>query len=77
MIVHRGFSEAKGLNPNGGSLTEDQIRKFFSNISAIWDHMYPVEKYKFIQIIIKKITVFRDKIKIEYNQEALCGLAKE
>ena len=72
-----GLSEVKGLDLNGRNLTEDQIRKSFSNLSAVWDVMYPVEKYKFIQIIIKKITVFRDKIKIEYNQEALCGLAKE
>ena len=72
-----GLSEVKGLDLNGRNLTEDQIRKSFSNLSAVWDVMYPVEKYKFIQIIIKKKTVFRDKIKNEYNQEALCGLAKE
>ena len=72
-----GLSEVKGLDLNGRNLTEDQIRKSFSNLSAVWDVMYPVEKYKFIQIIIKKITVFRDKIKIEYNQKALCGLTKE
>ena len=76
-IVFGILSEAKGLNPNGGSLTEDQIRKSFSNLSAVWDVMYPVEKYKLIQTIISNITVFRDRIKIEYNQEVLCGLAKE
>ena len=66
-----------GVDKNGCNLTAEQVSKSFADLNAVWDHMYPVEKYKFIQIIIKKITVFRDKIKIEYNQEALCGLAKE
>ena len=76
-IVFGILSEAKGLNPNGGSLTEDQIRKSFSTLSAVWDVMYPVEKYKLIRTIIKSITVFRDRIKIEYNKEALSGLVHE
>ena len=32
---------------------------------------------EFIQTIIKKITVFRDQVKIEYNKKALSGLVKE
>ena len=71
------LSEAKGLDPNGCNLTEEQIRKSFSNLSAVWDVMYPVEKYKLIQTMIKNITVFRDRIKIEYNKDALGGLVHE
>lgn len=71
------LSEAKGVDPNGCNLTEEQIRKSFSNLSAVWDVMYPVEKYKLIQTMIKNITVFRDRIKIEYNKDALGGLVHE
>ena len=71
------LSEAKGVGKNGCNLTAEQVSKSFADLNAIWDLMYPVEKYKFIQTVIKSITVFRDKIKIEYNQKALCGLAKE
>jgi hypothetical protein len=76
-IIFGILSEAKGLAPNGDCLTDDQIRKAFSNLSSVWDIMYPVEKYKFIRTIIKKITIFRDQIKIEYNKEALSGLVHE
>ena len=69
--------EAKGVDKNGCNLTAEQVSKSFADLNAIWDLMYPVEKYKFIQTVIKNITVFRDKIKIEYNQKALCGLTKE
>ena len=76
-IVFGILSEAKELDPNGCNLTEEQIRKSFSNLSAVWDVMYPVEKYKLIQTIISNITVFRDRIKIEYNKEAISGLVHE
>ena len=76
-IVFGILSEAKELDPNGCNLTEEQIRNSFSNLSAVWDVMYPVEKYKLIQTIISNITVFRDRIKIEYNKEALSGLVHE
>ncbi len=65
------------MAPNGDCLTDDQIRKAFSNLSSVWDIMYPVEKYKLIQTMIKNITVFRDRIKIEYNKDALGGLVHE
>ena len=39
--------------------------------------MFPAERFKFIQTIIKKITVFRDQVRIEYNKKALSGLVKE
>ena len=42
-----------------------------------WDVMCPVEKYKFIQTVIRKITVFRDQIKIEYDKDAISGLVHE
>ena len=70
------LSEAKGLNANGENLTEDEVRQSFSNFNEVWKVMFPVEKYKFIQTIIKKITLFRDQVKIEYNSEALSGLAR-
>ena len=33
--------------------------------------MFPVEQYKFIRTIIAKVTVFTDKIKIEYDTHGL------
>ena len=45
-IVFGILSEAKKLDPNGCNLTEEQIRKSFSTLSAVWDVMYSVEKYK-------------------------------
>ncbi len=64
------------MDENGGNLTEADVGKAFTDLKEVWKVMFPVERYKFIQTIIKKITVFRDQIKIEYNKEALSGLVK-
>ena len=76
-VFFRVMSEAKGLDPNGASLTSEQVRKAFSDLGSVWKVMFPAERFKFIQTIIKKITVFRDQVKIEYNKKALSGLVKE
>ena len=68
--------EAKNVDENGGNLTEADVGKAFTDLKEVWKVMFPVERYKFIQTVIKKITVFRDQIKIEYNKEALSGLVK-
>ena len=33
--------------------------------------MFPVERFRFIQEVIRQVTVFPDKVKIEYNTEGL------
>jgi len=35
------------------------------------DIMFPVERFRFIQEVIRQVTVFPDKVKIEYNTEGL------
>ena len=76
-VFFRVMSEAKELDPNGGNLTSEQVRKAFGDLGSVWKVMFPAERFKFIQTIIKKITVFRDQVKIEYNKKALSGLVKE
>jgi hypothetical protein len=76
-VFFRVMSEAKELDPNGANLTSEQVRKAFGDLGSVWKVMFPAERFKFIQTIIKKITVFRDQVKIEYNKKALSGLVKE
>ena len=76
-IIFGILSEAKSQSESGSNLTAGQVRKAFVDLNAVWKVMYPVERYKLIQTIIKKITVFRDQVKIEYNGKAINGLVKE
>ena len=76
-VIFGILSEAKELSKDGGKLTAEQVRKAFGDLGSVWKVMFPAERFKFIQTIIKKITVFRDQVKIEYNKKALSGLVKE
>ena len=33
--------------------------------------MFPVERYRFIREVVRQVTVFPDKVKIEYNTQEL------
>ncbi len=70
-VFFRVMSEAKELDPNGANLTSEQVRKAFGDLGSVWKVMFPAERFKFIQTIIKKITVFRDQVKIEYKKGPL------
>jgi hypothetical protein len=39
--------------------------------------MFPVEQYKFIRTVIAGITVFPDKVTIEYNTQGLESVIAE
>ena len=39
--------------------------------------MFPVEQYQVIHMLISKITVFRDQVKIEYKIKGLEQIFKE
>ena len=75
-VIFGVLSEANTF-VNGSKLTLEQVRKAFDDLDAVWRVMFPAERYKLIQTLVKKITVFRDQIKIEYNKKALTRLVKE
>ena len=62
---------AKELDANGRHLKPAQVREACADLAQVWDVMFPVEQYKFIRTIIAKVTVFTDKIKIEYDTHGL------
>ena len=36
-------------------------------MTNVWDVMFPVERYKFINEVVEKITVHIDRVEIEYK----------
>ena len=62
---------AAELDENGKRLKLNQVRTAFADLVKVWDVMFPVEQYKFIRSIIAGITVYPDKVKIEYDTAGL------
>ena len=68
---------AKEVNPDGANLRPEQIRKAFGDLVPVWDVMFPVERYKFIREVIRKVTVFPEEVKIQYKAEGLAQVIRE
>lgn len=51
--------------------------KALENLNALWEVTCPAERYKLIHAIVRQITIFKDHIKIEFNQEGLVTLLTE
>ena len=69
--------EAGGLDEYGRHLKLPAVQKAFDDLTNVWDVMFPVEKYKFINEIIAGITVFPDRVEIEYKTDGLEAVITE
>ena len=65
------LNAAGELDADGKQLRTEQVRNAFSDFAQVWDMMFPVERFRFIQEVMRQATVFSDKVKIEYNTEGL------
>jgi hypothetical protein len=68
---------AAELDENGRHLKLQQVQVAFADLVRIWEVMFPVERYKFIRTIIAGITVWPDKVAIEYNTQGLESVIAE
>ena len=46
-------------------------------MTNVWDVMFPVERYKFINEVVEKITVHIDRVEIEYKTDGLEAVITE
>ena len=51
--------------------------KALENLNTLWEVMCPAERYKLIHAIVRRIIIFKDHIKIEFNQDGLVTLLTE
>ena len=65
------LNAAEDLDADGKQMRTEQVRNAFSDFAQVWDVMFPVERFRFIQEVIRQVTVFPDKVKIEYNTQEL------
>ena len=69
--------EAGGLDEYGRHLKLPAVQKAIDDLTNVWDVMFPMEKYKFINEIIAGITVFPDRVEIEYKTDGLESVITE
>ena len=70
------LDEAKTLD-GGATLPLEKVREALADLVSVWDVMFPVERYRLVQSIVGRITVWPDKVKIRFNPAGLEELVAE
>ncbi len=68
---------AAELNENGRHLKLKQVQAALADLKKVWEVMFPVERYQFIRAIVAGITIWPDKVVIEYNTQGLESVLAE
>ena len=59
------------------TLDTRQAGEALENIAALWNEMFPVERYKLIHSLIQRVLVFENEVRIVFRAEGIAGLLKE
>ncbi len=65
------------INQEEQIITGSKLTEVLQNIHAIWEVMCPAEKVKLLQAVIGKITVFEQRLEINWNVDGLLTLFAE
>ena len=69
--------QAAELDEHGKHLKLPTVQQAFDDLTNVWDVMFPVERYKFINEVVEKITVHLDWVEIEYKTDGLEAVITE
>lgn len=58
-------------------ISEEESITALQNIEQVWDHLFPAEQARIIQVLIERITVRKDGISIKWNAKGMPKLLRE
>ena len=76
-VIAGVMHQAAELDENGKHLKLPVVQQAFDDLTNVWDVMFPVERYKFINEVVEKITVHIDRVEIEYKTDGLEAVITE
>ena len=76
-VIAGVMHQAAELDEHGKHLKLPAVQQAFDDLTNVWDVMFPVERYKFINEVVKKITVHIDRVELEYKTDGLEAVITE
>ena len=76
-VIAGVMHQAAELDEHGKHLKLPTVQQAFDDLTNVWDVMFPVERYKFINEVVEKITVHIDRVEIEYKTDGLEAVITE
>ena len=76
-VIAGVMHQAAELDEHGKHLKLSTVQQAFDDLTNVWDVMFPVERYKFINEVVEKITVHINRVEIEYKTDGLEAVITE
>ncbi len=58
-------------------ISEEESISALQNIEQVWDHLFPAEQARIIQVLIERITIRKDGIRIKWHAKGMPKLLRE
>ncbi|NBU98805.1 MAG: hypothetical protein EBS19_11455 [Spirochaetia bacterium] len=58
-------------------ISEEESISALQNIEQVWDHLFPAEQARIIQVLIERITIRKDGISIKWHAKGMPKLLRE
>ena len=67
----------KAVRQHDRSVSEDQVRSALTDFSALWDELFSAEQARIIQLLIQRVEIQIDGLRITLRKQGLLSLANE
>jgi hypothetical protein len=69
--------EMELMNFESLEISNRDISEAFESVSSLWGELFPAERYRLAHLLIEKIIVLKDKLKMEIKSHGMSSLVKE
>ena len=66
---------ACGAEPNR-TLTEAEVREALQQLDPLWDELFPAEQARIVQLLVERVDVGTDGVRIRLRTNGLPGLVR-
>ena len=75
LVLARAEADMQRLGP--GRFTEREVADALGSLDPIWDHLFPDEQARIVQLLVKQVDVYPGRAELRIRAEGLASLAAE
>jgi len=71
----QSLAEQQGIE--GPDFSERDVADALVSLDPIWDHLFPDEQTRIVQLLVKRVEVYPDRVEVQIRAEGLASLVDE
>jgi len=67
----------KAARSQTGDITETEVRQALADLDPLWDELFPAEQARIVALLVERIDIGTDGLRVRLRVDGLNGLARE